>query len=62
MRRAALLGLAMLLLGGATAHAADEPDLVPSLDAPPSQIQIAPAYIDAFEEPGGCSTASTPRS
>ncbi|HEX2232685.1 MAG TPA: lysyl oxidase family protein [Thermoleophilaceae bacterium] len=52
MRRAALLGLAVALIGPASARATDAPDLVPSLSDESSSSQVAPVYIDAFEDPG----------
>jgi Lysyl oxidase/Bacterial Ig domain len=52
MRRAALVGLALALIGPASASATDAPDLVPSLSSESGPTQVAHVYIDAFEEPG----------
>jgi hypothetical protein len=49
---ALLAGLAMCLSAAAAAPAADEPDLVPELRQNPYDGQVAPVYIDAYEEPG----------
>jgi hypothetical protein len=52
MRRAALIGLVAALLGPDSARATDAPDLVPSLSEQAGPSQVAPVYIDAFENPG----------
>jgi hypothetical protein len=45
-------GIGALLCTPAGAPAADEPDLVPELRQDPYAGQVAPVYVDAFEEPG----------
>ncbi len=57
--RLALIRCLALLLAGfiaacmpAVARADDEPDLVPELRVEPDAGQVAPVYVDAFEEPG----------
>ncbi len=39
-------------LGADTALAVDKPDLVPELRSAPYQGQVAPVYVDAYEQPG----------
>jgi hypothetical protein len=47
-----LLSLALAVGAPAAASAADEPDLVPELRQDPYPGQVAPVYVDAFEQPG----------
>lgn len=48
----AVLGVMGFWLGAQPARAADKPDLVPELRSAPYQGQVAPVYIDAYEQPG----------
>jgi Lysyl oxidase/Bacterial Ig domain len=47
-----LVAVGTSLCAPAGALAADEPDLVPELRQDPYPGQVAPVYVDAFEEPG----------
>jgi hypothetical protein len=47
-----LVALAVSASSPAAAPAADAPDLVPELRQDPYAGQVAPVYVDAFEEPG----------
>ena len=48
------------LLTAPAAALPDEPDLVIRLPAVPTGAQVAPVFVDAFEEPGRLLYASTP--
>lgn len=47
-----VLSVMAIWSGTGTARAADKPDLVPELRSSPYQGQVAPVYIDAYEQPG----------
>ena len=49
---ALLVAIGVSLCTPAGAPAADAPDLVPELRQDPYEGQVAPVYVDAFEEPG----------
>jgi hypothetical protein len=51
-RRSLLIACALTLVVAGTAPAADEPDLVIRLPEAPYAGQIAPVYVDRFEQPG----------